>query len=113
MSDIVKIREWVDSDEPEPADGWEWPHPPICVRSRIQGDLRARILAKLGHPADSKAVVEIEESESEGGYSEYTIEEYHTIEVWVIEGRQSQKVFSEDDYRGGSPMAAFLKWSES
>ena len=111
MSDIIKIREWLDTEETEPEDGWEWPHPPICVESRIEGDLRAAILAKIGRPADDTAEVRIVESEIEGGWSEFTVEVDHDIEVWLHEGRQAQKVFDATDWTADASMAAFLKWA--
>ena len=111
MSDIIKVREWVDSDEPEPADGWEWPHPPVCIESRVEGQLRAHILAKLGRPTDDTATVRIVESEIEGGYSEFTVEVDYDIEVWIDDGGQSQRVFDTMTWSRDSSLAAFLAWA--
>lgn len=108
MSDIIKIREWIDSDEPEPADGWDWPHPPVYIESRIVGNLRRDILAKFDRNEDDACEVRIIEGEIEGGYSEYTSEMDYSIEVWLDEGRQSQKVREFDSY--SNPMPAFLAW---
>jgi len=112
MSDIIKLREYVDSDDPEPKDGWEWPHPPICIESRIEGDLRARILANLGRPADDVCEVRIIESEIEGGWSEFTVEVDYDIEVWIHEGRQAQRVWETAGWDKDWTMAEFLRWTE-
>lgn len=113
MSDITKIREWIDTDEQEPEHGWEWPHPPICVESRVTGDLRDRILRKIGRDTDDAVEVRIIELEIEGGYSEYTVEHDFDIEVWLHEGRQSQKVWDSTAWSYDRAMADFIKWTEA
>jgi hypothetical protein len=107
MSDITKIREWVDADEPEPEDGWDWPHPPVNVESLATGDLRAAILAKLGRPADDSCEVRLMESEIEGGWSEFTIETDYEIEVWSTRTASRR--------RSGAPLitAATPRWPRS
>lgn len=111
MSDIVKIREWVDSDEPEPKDGWEWPAPPSCVESRVEGALRAAILVRLGRPSDDPCEIRIVESEIESGWSEFTVETDYSIEVWVHSDRQEQRVFEGNTYSNDRMMAAFFEWA--
>ena len=107
---LVKIREWIDADGPEPKGGWEWPSPPEYVESRVEGSLRADILAKLGRPADDSCEVRIVEGVIEGGYSEYTVEHDYDIEVWIHEGSQSQRVFETSSWESDSSLASFLKW---
>jgi hypothetical protein len=106
MSDITKIREWVDSEEAEPEGGWDWPTPPVNVESLISGDLRARILAKLGR-ADDGCEVKLAETEIEGGYSEFTVDYDYEIAVWIGAERvwRYDLAFSAED-----SMAAFLRW---
>ena len=106
MSGITKIREWVDSDEPEPEGGWDFPAPPVNVESLISGDLRARILAKLER-ADDGCEVKLVETEIEGGYSEFTREYDYEIAVWIGE----QRVWHHDaSWTAEDSMAAFLNW---
>lgn len=113
MSDMVKIREWVDSDDPEPEDGWEWPHPPYCVESRVQGDLRSRVLTKLGRPVDDPCEIRLIERDCEGGWSEFTAESWFDLEVWVHEGRQAQRVWeTTDQWNQENGLAALLKWTD-
>ena len=110
---LTKIREWIDSDEPEPEDGWEWPHPPICVESRVGGNLRADILRRLGRPLDDEAEIRLVETEVEDGWSEFTPEVDHGIEVWVHEGRRAQRVWDTDLHSDGDyAMTRFLAWTQ-
>jgi hypothetical protein len=68
VSDITKVSELRSKDE----GNWDdWPYPTITITSRITGDLRSRILARLRLP-DGEVI--LEESEVSGGYSEFTQE---------------------------------------
>ena len=110
MGDITKVREWIDSDEPEPEGGYDWPHPPICIESAVTGELRGRILDKLGRLGEGLRV-RIIELEVEGGWSEFTIETDYYIEVWIdSDGREPEKVWERDTWSASDTMAAFLKW---
>lgn len=112
-ADIVKIREWEDADEPMPEEGWDWPHPPYCIESRVEGDLRRRVLANVGRTADEPCEVRLIERECEGGWSEYTSETWFEMELWLDEGRQSQRIWSTDyEWSQESGLAALLKWTE-
>lgn len=111
MSDITKIREWLDTDEPEPGHGWDWPAPPICIESAVSGDLRASILAKLGRSASDPAEVRIIEMEVEGGWSEFTVETDYQIEVWLHAPGQSQRLIEFDcQWSREDALARFLRW---
>ena len=104
MGDITKVREWVDSDEPEPEGGYDWPRPPICIESVVTGELRLRILARADKAAGSVRLIE---SEVEAGWSEFTPETYYPIEVKV----DGETVWERDvDFSAETAMAAFLKW---
>lgn len=116
-SDITKIREWEDVDGHElydPADpdsGYRWPGPDQCIESRISGALRQQILRNLGRAPDDTCDIRLVERTIEGGYSEFTVEHDYEIEVWVQEGRQAQRVWSNDSIFNRSTMAAFLDWA--
>ena len=114
MSDITAIRTWVESDEPEPEGGYDWPHPPIYVESAISGELRDRILAKLGRSGDD-IQLRLVESEIEGGWSEFTVKTDYEIEVWLDRpGSEPERVWHRDmDGNAEAAMSAFLKWSET
>jgi hypothetical protein len=109
MSDITMIRTWTGPDER--SEGSDWPAPPIYVESAITGELRSRILAKLGRDGTLRLI----EAEVEGGYSEFTIETDYPIEVWLDrEGAEPERVWSREyDWTKESAMAAFLKWAEN
>lgn len=108
---LTLIREWVDTDEPEPEDGWEWPAPSEWAEYRVEGQMRADVLARLGRPADDSCQVRLISGWVEGGYSEFTVEHDYPIEVWVDDDRQSQKVYSDDDaWDEGRALAGFLRW---
>lgn len=116
MSDIVKIREWVDDEgregERDSEDGYDWPAPPEYVESSVEGELRLAVLRKIGREDDTDATVRIIEGAIEGGWSEFTVEMDYDIEVWVDHGRQSQRVFQADGYHDGGALADFLRWAE-
>jgi hypothetical protein len=112
MSDITLMRQWVESDQPEPEDGWDWPSPPIHAESSVTGELRTQILVKLGR-ADRDQAVRLIESEIEGGWSEWTAEIDYEIEVWIHEpGKDPERVWNRDtDWNAKDAMSAFLKWA--
>lgn len=103
MSDITKISEQRTKDG---GDWDEWPYPTINITSRVTGDLRAKILARLDR---TNGDVELQELEVSGGYSEYTQENDYEIRV-LVDGRErwgSKYGTSAED-----SMAMFLKWVE-
>jgi len=102
---LVKIREWTDGED----DG-EWPAPPEYVEYRVEGQMRSDVLVRLGRPADDPCEVRLIHGVIEGGYSEYTVEHDYPIEVWIHEGRQSQKVFDAWGWSKESGVAALLRW---
>ena len=103
MSDITKVREWIDSGEPEPEGGYEWPHPPKFIESNVTGELRSLILKQIGQEDDGRPV-RIIESEVEGGYSEYTVETDYGVEVWV------RAWHTEFGYSPDSARRSFMQW---
>lgn len=104
---LVKLREWVEYEAEDPD---AWPRPPEYTEYRVEGQMRADVLARLGRSANDTCEVRLIEGVIEGGYSEYTVEYDYPIEVWVHEGRQAQKVFDHTAYWHDAAMAAFLKW---
>lgn len=113
MSDITKIRDWEDTDgcERDPRGEWYWPGPSELVESRVSGDLRTSILTKLGRAIDDPCDVRIIERFTIVGYSEYTEEHYFDVEVWIHEGRQSQRVYETTSYAGDKALAQFIEWA--
>lgn len=114
-TDFIVLRRWEDLEghEKDKWGDWVWPPPPEFVESRIEGRLREDILNRLARPIDDACEVRIIESEIEGGYSEYTVEVEYGIEVWIHEGRQSQKVWENDyAYSSENSLASLLKWIE-
>lgn len=108
--DIVERVWYYDTEEAEPEEGWNWPAPTKVIESVVEGALRADVLARLAMPADSAVVVRTVERETEGGYSEWTVEFDYELEVWLDEGRQSQRVFSTEAYWSGSTLEKLLAW---
>lgn len=117
MSDITKVRSFEEVDpeihtRDENGD-WRWPGPPECVESMITGDLRTRILSRLGRAADDACYLRLIERDTTGGWSEFTVEMDYDIEVWLDEGRQSQRLFETTTYAPDKRMKAFLDWTET
>lgn len=106
---LIEIRTYYDTDEVEPEDGWDWPAPPEVTEYRVESQMRADVLAKVGRPADDPAGVRLIHTCTEGGYSEYTVEHDYWIEVWVDDEGQSQRVFERDVWDGNT-LPAFLAW---
>lgn len=102
---LTKIREWVDGEETD-----NWPPPPEYVEHRVEGQMRLDALARLGRSADDPCDVRLIEGRIEGGYSEWTAEIDYDIEVWIHEGRQSQRVYDSSDYDQDRALAGFLTW---
>lgn len=107
---MTKIREWVDADGPEPEGGWEWPSPPAYTEWRVEGQMRADVLARIGRSADDPCVVRLVEGVTEGGYSEYTVEHDYPIEVWVDDDGQSQRVYETETWDSDTSLSDFTNW---
>lgn len=110
---LVKIREWVEDDGYEKNDDgyFDWPAPPEYTEYRVEGKMRADVLAKIGRAPDDPCTVRLIEGVIEGGYSEYTVEHDYPIEVWVDDDEgQSQRVFEHTACWSDDALAAFLKW---
>lgn len=110
MSDIVKLREWADDDG---WDGESWPEPPSYIESRIDGDLRARILAKIGRPTGDPCELRIIEGQVPGGWSEYTPETDCdiTVQAHNPDGTVEQLFVSATSYSTDYALSEFLKWA--
>lgn len=105
MKDISKISEVRSVEDGEPWD--EWPYPTITITSLISGELRSRVLMKIG--ADDGRIT-IVETEVSGGYSEYTQETDYGIELF----HNDNSVWKAEYTSGGdTAMAAFLRWVEA
>lgn len=110
---LTKVKEWIDIEghERDEYGDWHWPDPPSFIESVAGGNLRADILRRLGRSDDEGLRVHLIESEITGGYSEYTVEMDYGVEVWLHEGRQSQRVFESDmHYVEENAFAALMKW---
>lgn len=106
---LTKLREW--DDEPNnPDDPDEWPSPPSHIEYRVEGQMRADILARLGREASDRCEVRLIESDIEGGWSEYTVEWDYEIEVWVHEGGQAQRVYERSHWSAEDRLPDFIKW---
>ena len=100
--DIQKIRE---TRTKEDGDWGEWPYPTLEIESVVSGELRARILTKLGKETDGGEVRLIETNVS-AGYSEYTQEDECSAEVRI----GSETVWkAEYEHSIGAAMTSFLK----
>ena len=99
---IKKVRETRTKDD---GDWGEWPFPTVEIESVISGDLRSRILAKLGREDDGCEVRLVETAVS-AGYSEFTQEDECSIEVKI----GSDVAWSDEyAYSTESAMAKFLQ----
>ena len=99
--DITRLRETRTKDD---GDWDEWPYPTVEIESVISGELRARILAKLGHTDDGCEVRLIETNVS-GGWSEFTQEDECSIEVKIGSG----VAWRDETFSTESAMERFLK----
>lgn len=102
MSDIRKVRETRSKDD---GDWEEWPYPDFEVESVVSGELRRRILASLEREEDG-CEVRLIESEISGGWSEFTQEDDHSIELRIGEAVVWE---SKDEASQESAMASFLR----
>lgn len=119
-SDLSVLREWDDTNEPEPVDGWEWPRPPRITESIVEGQMRVDILNRIGASLDDTSKVRLIETHIEGGYSDATVEWSFDIEVWLDTeplgptGRravETRRVWQHyDAYSTDSAIAALIKW---
>lgn len=101
--DIIKIRE--ERHKEDGGDWDDWPYPTITITSRVTGDLRTAILAKLDKVSGD---VLIEESEVSGGWSEFTQETDYSVRV-MVDGQERWR--NDSEWSAENAMAAFLKWS--
>lgn len=109
-TNLTLIREWLDTDEPEPEDGWRWPHPPEMVEFRVDGQMRSDVLAKIGRDPADPIEVRLVHGTITGGYSEYTVEMDYEIEVWLHEDNQQQRIYQDDSYSDEVGLPNFLRW---
>lgn len=114
---LVQLREWQETEghaleNPDHPDwGWAWPAPPEFREYRVEGQMRSDVLVRVDRPSDDPCEVRLVQGWIEGGYSEFTVEHEYPIEVWIHEGRQSQKVWSHDwEMSETGALAAFLAW---
>lgn len=100
--DIQKVKETRTKDA---GDWGEWPFPTLEIESVITGELRSRILAKLGRSDETAEMLLIETNVS-SGYSEYTQEDECSIRVRIGEDTAWQADY---EHSTDAAMARFLK----
>ena len=107
MSDITKIKVTRFKEDGE----WdEWPYPTIEITSRITGELRDKILKRIGREPSDTTEITIVESNISSGWSEFTQDNDYGIELFV--GAEWIRIC---DYETSveSAMSQFFTWVDS
>jgi hypothetical protein len=107
MNDIIKIRE-LHVKTSNNFVGWtEWPYPTVITTSLITGDLKEKILKKIGPSDGTITDMFLVETYNSCGYSEYTQEDEYNIDV---EYQNKVIIHINYEYTSEGVMAQFMRW---